>query len=52
MGRKRSKRPLPSYEEGKLRDPSIKKMQDTTYQHRDLTHLIKKAVKGKASEGA
>ena len=32
MGGSKSKRPLPSYEEGELRDPSIKKMQDKAYQ--------------------
>jgi len=52
MGGKPSKRPRPSYEDGKLRDPSIKKMQDKAYQREDLSRLIKKAVKGKAPEGA
>lgn len=52
MGGNKSKRPKPSYEDGKLRDPSIEKMQDKKYQRGDLTRLIKKAVKGKAPEGA
>lgn len=52
MGGNKSKQPKPSYEEGELRDPSIKKMQDKAYQRQDLSRLIKKAVKGKAPEGA
>lgn len=53
MGKgKLSKRPAPSYEDGKLRDPSIEKMQEKTYQRGELARLIKKAVKGKAPEGA
>ncbi len=52
MGGNKSKQPKPSYEEGELRDPSIKKMQDKTYQRGDLARLIKKAAKGKAPEGA
>ena len=52
MGGNKSKQPKPSYEEGKLRDPSIEKMQDGKYQREDLTRLIKKAVKRKAPEGA
>ncbi len=52
MGGNKSKQPKPSYEEGELRDPSIKKMQDGKYQRGDLTRLIKKAVKEKAPEGA
>ena len=50
--KQKAKRPLPSYEEGKLRDPRIEKMQDGAYQRGDLARLIKKAVKGKAPEGA
>ncbi len=45
MGTKSSKRPLPSYKEGKLRDPSIKKMQDKRFTHGDLASLVKKAVR-------
>jgi hypothetical protein len=52
MGGSKSKRPLPSYEEGELRNPSIKKMQDKAYQRGDLARLIKRAAKGKAPEGA
>jgi hypothetical protein len=52
MGGNKNKRARPSYEEGKLRDPSIEKMQDREYQRGNLAHLIKKAVKRKAPEGA
>lgn len=52
MGGNKNKRPHPSYEDGKLRDPSIEKMQDREYQRGDLARLIKKAVKGKAPQGA
>ena len=52
MGGQPSKRQRPSYERGKLRDPSIEKMQDPKYQRGELARLIKKAVKGKAPEGA
>lgn len=45
LGGKSNKRPRPSYEEGKLRDPSIEKMQDKAYQLRDLTRLLQKSVK-------
>ena len=34
----------PSYEEGKLRDPSIEARQDSEYKKGDLLALIKKAV--------
>ncbi len=44
MGGNKSKRPKPSYEEGELRDPSIKKMQDKTYRREDLERLVKKAA--------
>lgn len=44
MGGKSSKRPRPSYEEGKLRDPSIEKKMDPNYKEGDLVALIKKAV--------
>ena len=44
MGGNKSKRPKPSYEEGELRDPSIKKMQDKAYQRKDLSRLVKKAA--------
>jgi len=52
MGGNKSKRPRASYERGKLRDPSIEKMQDAKYQRGELARLLKKAVKGKAPEGA
>ena len=52
MGGNKSKRPRASYERGKLRDPSIEKMQDAKYQRGELARLIKKTVKGKAPEGA
>lgn len=52
MGGKPSKRPRPSYETGKLRDPSIAKKMDPKYQVGDLMRLIKKAAKGKAPGGA
>ncbi len=52
MGGNKSKQPKPSYEEGELRDPSIKKLQDKAYKREDLARLIKKAVKGKAPERA
>jgi hypothetical protein len=52
MGGNKNNRPRPSYEDGKLRDPSIEKMQDREYQRRDLTRLVKRAVKRKAPEGA
>jgi hypothetical protein len=55
MGGNKNNRPRPSYEDGKLRDPSIEKMQDETYQRGDLFHLLRRAVskvKGKAPEGA
>ncbi len=45
MGGNKSKRPKPSYEEGELRDPSIKKMQDKAYRRGDLKRLVKKAVR-------
>jgi hypothetical protein len=41
---KSNKRPHPSYEEGKLRDPSIEKKQDAEYKKGDLLALIRKAV--------
>ena len=48
MGGNKNKRPRPSYEDGKLRDPSIKKMQDREYQRGDLARLVKRAVKADA----
>ena len=45
MGSKKSdKRPRPSYEEGRLRDPGIAKKQDAEYKKGDLLAFIKKAV--------
>lgn len=52
IGGSKSKQPKPSYDDGKLRDPSIEKMQDKAYQRGDLARLIRKATKGKAPEGA
>jgi len=52
MGGKSPKQPRPSYQRGKLRDPGIEKVQDEAYQRGELARLIKKAVKGKAPEGA
>jgi len=44
LGKKSSKRPRPSYEEGRLRDPSIEEKQSTEYKKGDLLALIKKAA--------
>lgn len=44
MGKKQTKRPRPSYEDGKLRDPSIADKQDAEYKKGDLLALIKRAV--------
>ena len=38
------KRPLPSYEDGELRDPEIASELDPYYEKSDLTALIKKAA--------
>jgi len=46
MGGQKNKRPRPSYEDGKLRDPSIEKMQDPKYRGKDLVRMIKKAAGG------
>ena len=40
-----TKRPLPSYTEGELRDLSIKKMQDKAYSKPELVRLVRRAVK-------
>ena len=53
--KKSNKRPRPSYEEGKLRDPAIEHMQDERFQPADLQKLIKRAVtktEAKAPKGA
>ncbi len=51
MGKRSEKQPKrPSYEDGELRDPAIKKMQRA--RRDDLMRLIRKAFKGKAPEGA
>jgi hypothetical protein len=42
--KKSEKRPRPSYEEGKLRDPSIEEKMNAEYKKGDLLALIKKAV--------
>ena len=48
----KKKNPLrPSYEEGELRDKSIEKKQQASFQPKDLLRLIKKAIK-KTPEGA
>jgi len=45
MGGSPKKKPTrPSYEEGELRDKSIKAMQDPKYQAKDLERLIKRTV--------
>lgn len=49
--KKTGKRPLPSYEEGKLRDPSIEEKQDPNYKPDDLLGMIRKAAKGKPPKG-
>ena len=41
----RSKRPRPSYEEGELRDKSIKDKMDPTFRREGLRRLIRKAAK-------
>lgn len=47
----KKKNPLPpSYEDGKLRDESIEKQQQASFQPKDLLRLIKRAIK-KAPEG-
>jgi len=51
MSGKSSKRPRPSYEEGKLRDPSIAKKMDPNYKEGDLLALIKKAAKKQKAPG-
>ncbi len=48
----KKKNPLhPSYEDGELRDKTIEKKQRASFQPKDLSRLIKKAVE-KAPEGA
>ena len=42
--KKQGKRARASYEEGKLRDPSIEARQDAEYKRGDLLALIKKAA--------
>lgn len=44
------KRPVPSYEEGELRDKSIEQLQDAEYKKSDLHRLIGKAVSRSAKE--
>ncbi len=51
MGGNKSKRPRPSYEDGELRDKTIKGKQDPKYQAGTLMRLIKRASK-KTPEGA
>ncbi len=51
-GKAGNKRPRPSYEDGKLRDPGIEKMQGNSLGRSHFLALIKRAVKGKAPEGA
>jgi hypothetical protein len=45
MAKKSDKRPRPSYEDGRLRDPSIGVKQDADYKKGTLLALIKKAVR-------
>lgn len=45
MGGSESKRPKPSHETGKLRDPKVEKMQHPEYKAEHLHALIKKAAK-------
>lgn len=47
MGGSKRKRPAPSYEEGRLRDPAIEKMQDPRFGADDMGRIIKKAVSKK-----
>ena len=45
MNRKQpSKRPRPSYEEGKVRVPRIEAMQDAAYDREDLFRLLRRAA--------
>ena len=46
-GSKKKKKAGPSYEEGRLRDPSIKQMQDADFGPQDLDELVKKVAKKK-----
>jgi len=38
-------RPRPSYEDGKLRDPSIEDKQDPSYDHESLRDAVRRAVR-------
>lgn len=49
--KKSAKRPAPSYEQGKLRDPEIERLQDPNYKPSDLMGLIKKAATVKPPKG-
>ncbi len=49
---KPSKQPRPSYEEGKLRDPSIEKMQDKDFTRDDFLRVIERAAKTEQSSTA
>ena len=44
-GKKSEKRPRPSYEDGKLRDPSIEAKQDKGFKRAGLLALIRRAVR-------
>ena len=46
-------KPRPSYEDGELRDPSIRDLQEAGFKEDDLAAVIKKAaqVAGKPSKG-
>jgi hypothetical protein len=48
MGGNKKKRPGPSYDEGRLRDPDIAKAQDANFKPADLLRLLRKAVQPKA----
>lgn len=53
MNRKNpSKRPRPSYEEGRVRDPRIEQMQDAAYSKGDLFGLLRRAATKQAPDDA
>jgi len=43
--KRRSKRPQPSYDDGKLRDPAIEQMQDSKFSREDYVRLIKRVAR-------
>jgi len=50
MGGSKRQRPAPSYEEGRLRDRSIERMQDPGFQPEHLGRLVKKALRQKGDK--